>query len=92
MPYNQDAVPVPLPMTWLSIPLHLPPYNICSLLSGDSSLVLSGSVNIVVNYYWGSSNIFGHIGQGEIFAETYATIPNKEMPIKSKLYLWKGTD
>ena len=42
-------------------------------------LVLSGSVNIVVNYYWGSSNIFNHIGQGEIFAETYATIPNKEM-------------
>ena len=45
----------------------------------DMGLVLSGSVNIVVNYYWGSSNIFGHIGQGEIFAETYATIPNKEM-------------
>ena len=42
-------------------------------------LVLSGSVNIVVNYYWGSSNIFNHISQGEIFAETYATIPNKEM-------------
>ena len=35
--------------------------------------------DIVVNYYWGSSNIFNHIGQGEIFAETYATIPNKEM-------------
>lgn len=45
----------------------------------DMGLVLSGSVNIVVNYYWGSSNIFNHIGQGEIFAETYATIPNKEM-------------
>ena len=24
----------------------------------DMGLVLSGSVNIVVNYYWGSSNIF----------------------------------
>ena len=45
----------------------------------DMGLVLSGSVNIVVNYYWGSSNIFNHIGEGEIFAETYATIPNKEM-------------
>ena len=32
----------------------------------DMGLVLSGSVNIVVNYYWGSSNIFNHIGQGEI--------------------------
>lgn len=42
-------------------------------------LVLSGSVNIVVNYYWGGSNIFGHVGPGEIFAETYAAIPGKEL-------------
>ena len=33
----------------------------------DMGLVLSGSVNIVVNYYWGSSNIFNHIGQGGNF-------------------------
>ena len=31
----------------------------------DMGLVLSGSVNIVVNYYWGSSNIFNHIGVAE---------------------------
>ncbi len=42
-------------------------------------LVLSGSVNIVVNYYWGGSNIFGHVGPGEIFAETYAAIPGREL-------------
>ena len=38
-----------------------------------------GSVNIVVNFYWGNSNIFGHIGRGEIFAENYAAIPGKEL-------------
>lgn len=42
-------------------------------------LILRGSVNIVVNYYWGASNIYGHISQGDIFAETYAILPNKEL-------------
>ena len=32
-------------------------------------LVASGSVNIVVNLYWGNSIIFGHVGKGEVFAE-----------------------
>ena len=27
---------------------------------GEIGLILSGSVNIVVNFYWGSSHIFGH--------------------------------
>ena len=45
----------------------------------DMGLVLSGSVNIVVNYYWGSSNILRHISPGQIFAETYAVIPGKEL-------------
>ena len=35
-------------------------------------LVIKGSVNIVVNYYWGNSNIFSHIAPGQVFAETYA--------------------
>lgn len=47
--------------------------------SAYMGLVLSGSVNIVVNYYWGGNNIFGHIGPGEIFGETYAVIPGKEL-------------
>lgn len=45
----------------------------------EIGIVLLGSVNIVVNYYWGGSNIFGHIPQGQIFAETYAAIPGKEL-------------
>lgn len=44
----------------------------------EFGLVLSGSVNIVVNLYWGNSIIFGHVGKGEVFAENYAAIPGKE--------------
>lgn len=44
-------------------------------------IVLTGSVNIVMNYYWGSSNIFGHIAPGQIFAETYTAIPGKELAV-----------
>lgn len=47
--------------------------------ASDIGLVLSGSVNIVVDYYWGGSNIFAHIAPGEIFAETYALLPEKEL-------------
>ena len=45
----------------------------------EIGLVESGSVNIVVNFYWGDSHIFGHIEQGSIFAENYAAIPGKEL-------------
>lgn len=45
----------------------------------EIGLVQSGSVNIVVNFYWGSSNIFGHVDKGMIFAENYAAIPGKEL-------------
>ncbi len=45
----------------------------------EIGLVESGSVNIIVNFYWGSSNIFGHIEKGMIFAENYAAIPGKEL-------------
>lgn len=45
----------------------------------EIGLVESGSVNIVVNFYWGNSHIFGHVGKGQIFAENYATIPGKEL-------------
>ena len=51
--------------------------------AGDSvtevGLVEKGSVNIVVNFYWGNSSIFGHVTQGNLFAETYAAIPGKEL-------------
>lgn len=45
----------------------------------EIGLILSGSVNIVVNFYWGNSNIFGRAGAGELFAEAYAAIPGKEL-------------
>ena len=45
----------------------------------EIGLVLSGSVNIVVNFYWGNSHIFGHIDKGQVFAENYAAIPGKEL-------------
>ena len=53
------------------------------LRAGDTvteiGLVASGSVNVVVNFYWGNSNIFGHVRKGDIFAENYAAIPGKEL-------------
>ena len=45
----------------------------------EIGLVESGSVNIVVNLYWGNSIIFGHVGKGDVFAENYAAIPGKEL-------------
>ena len=45
----------------------------------EIGLVESGSVNIVVNFWWGNSNIFGHVRKGDIFAENYAAIPGKEL-------------
>lgn len=47
--------------------------------TAEIGLVESGSVNIVVNFYWGSSNIFGHVEKGQIFAENYASIPGQEL-------------
>lgn len=45
----------------------------------DIGLVMSGSVNIIVNFFWGNSQIFGHIARGDIFAENFAAIPGKEL-------------
>ena len=49
--------------------------------SGDRieamGLVLWGSVNILQNSIWGHQNIIGHAGAGEVFAETYACIPDE---------------
>lgn len=42
-------------------------------------LVISGSVNIIANYYWGGSNIFGHITAGRIFAEAYSLFSENEL-------------
>lgn len=45
----------------------------------EIGIVESGSVNIVVNFYWGNSHIFGHIEKGQVFAENYAAIPGREL-------------
>lgn len=45
----------------------------------EIGLVESGSVNIIVNFYWGGSHIFGHVEKGKTFAENYAAIPGKEL-------------
>ncbi len=45
----------------------------------ELGLVMAGSVNIIVNTYWGTTSILGHVGKGEIFGEAYAAIPGKEL-------------
>ena len=45
----------------------------------EIALVLSGSVNIVVTFYNGSSHIFGHVEKGDIFGENYAAIPDRAL-------------
>lgn len=45
----------------------------------EMGLVLSGGVNIVANFYWGSQSIFSHISRGEIFGENYAAIPGEAL-------------
>lgn len=44
-------------------------------------LVLSGSVNITTDDFWGNAGIFNHVCTGEIFAETYAGIPGEALLI-----------
>jgi CRP/FNR family transcriptional regulator, dissimilatory nitrate respiration regulator len=45
----------------------------------EVGMVESGCVNIVVNFYWGDSQIFGHITEGMIFGENYAAVPDREL-------------
>ena len=45
----------------------------------EIGLVEAGSVNVVVNFYWGNSHIFGHIGKGDVFAQNFAAIPGREL-------------
>lgn len=42
-------------------------------------LVERGCVNIVINFYWGKSILMGRVDKGEIFAETYAALPGREL-------------
>ena len=47
----------------------------------EIGLVEAGSVNVLVNFYWGDSHIFSHVEAGQIFGETYAAIPGKELQV-----------
>lgn len=47
----------------------------------EVGLVEQGSVNVLVNFYGGDSHIFSHIEAGQIFGETYAAIPEKELQV-----------
>ncbi|MGN8728309.1 Crp/Fnr family transcriptional regulator [Hornefia butyriciproducens] len=45
----------------------------------ELGVVVSGSINVMVNFYWGGSNIFGHFEAGQVFGETYAALPEREL-------------
>ena len=45
----------------------------------ELGIVASGSVNVLVNFYWGGSSIFGHFEAGQVFGETYAALPEREL-------------
>lgn len=42
-------------------------------------LVERGAVNMVVNFWWGDSHIFGHVGPGETFGHNFAAVPGHEL-------------
>ena len=44
-------------------------------------LVLSGSVSIESNDIWGNKSILDHISKGQVFAETYACVPNEPLMV-----------
>lgn len=55
------------------------------LRAGDTSrsigLVLSGSVSIETDDIWGNKSILDHAHAGQVFAETYACVPNEPLMI-----------
>ena len=78
---NEDKINVILPC----LGAHVKKYRKDSVIFragrkvNEIGLILNGSVNIIANFYWGNSNIFGHIKKGDIFAENYAAFPEKEL-------------
>lgn len=45
--------------------------------------VLSGGVNIESNDLWGNTSLLYHVEAGQIFAETYACVPNEPMMVNA---------
>lgn len=52
---------------------------IAGTITARMGLVLEGSVTIESNDAWGNRTIISHVGQGQVFAETYALLENEPM-------------
>ena len=48
-------------------------------LTEKLGLVLEGSVTVESNDAWGNRTILSHVGQGQLFAETYALLDNEPL-------------
>ena len=48
-----------------------------------SAIVLSGSVHIIKEDFWGNRAILSEIGPGEMFAETYACMPEEPLAVSA---------
>lgn len=46
-------------------------------------LVLSGGVTLENNDAWGKRTVLGHVGEGEVFAETYACLPDQPLMVNA---------
>ena len=46
-------------------------------------LILSGGANIEADDAWGNRSILSHVGAGQIFAETYACLPQQSMMVSA---------
>lgn len=44
-------------------------------------LVLSGGVTLENNDVWGNRTVLGHVGEGQVFAETYACLPGEPLMV-----------
>ena len=52
---------------------------IAGTITEQMGLVLEGSVTIESNDAWGNRTIISHVGNGQVFAETYALLENEPM-------------
>ena len=52
---------------------------IAGTITERMGLVLEGSVTIESNDAWGNRTIISHVGQGQVFAETYALLENEPL-------------
>ncbi len=52
---------------------------IAGTITARMGLVLQGSVTIESNDAWGNRTIISHVGNGQVFAETYALLENEPM-------------